>query len=360
MTRANPPLTPKEFSSRVVDWYHQHGRQHLPWQQTRTPYRVWISEIMLQQTQVTTVIPYFERFMSTFPDVHALALAHIDTVLQHWSGLGYYARGRNLHKAAQIIHSELNGEFPRTIEGLCELPGIGRSTAGAILSFGYGISAPILDGNVKRTLSRYAGVPGWPGLPAVAKNLWEIAENYTPTTEIQAYTQAMMDLGAMICTRTQPKCETCPLQSACVAFHTERIADFPGKKPSRNKPVKHTYVLLLTRADQKILLEQRPPVGIWGGLWSLPECHSLDDIPHFSREKLGLTVEPQDFLPEFRHTFSHYHLDISPVVCRVMKTSSRVAMPGPHKWVESGQLSQYGLPAPIKFLLSSFLQEQNA
>lgn len=343
-------MKPDVFSARVVRWYHQHGRKHLPWQQNPNPYRVWISEIMLQQTQVTTVIPYFEKFMQSFPNVEALANADIDRVLQHWAGLGYYARGRNLHKAAQILHRVHNSIFPTTVDALCELPGIGRSTAGAILSLGYGISAPILDGNVKRTLSRYAGVGGWPGMPAVAKQLWEIAERHTPVKDIQPYTQAMMDLGAMICTRTQPRCGECPLSQNCVAFKQGKIAEFPGKKPAKEKPVKHTYVLVLKR-EAELLLEQRPPVGIWGGLWSLPECAALDEIPAFFKSSLGLTVEAQDFLPEFRHTFSHYHLDISPVVCKITQKSTRVAEPGARKWVAISELTNYGLPAPIKLIL---------
>lgn len=350
------PMRSKTFSTRVVNWFHDHGRKNLPWQQNPTPYRVWVSEIMLQQTQVNTVIPYFERFMISFPDIQSLASAEIDQVLQHWSGLGYYARGRNLHKAAGILVKNYNGIFPKSVDELCALPGIGRSTAGAILSLGYGIPAAILDGNVKRTLSRFTATPGWPGLPAVSEQLWNYAENFTPKENIQAYTQAMMDLGATICTRTRPRCEICPLNDHCQARIQNRIHEFPGKKPARTLPIKHQYLIILLQ-DDKILLEQRPPVGIWGGLWSLPESDSLENIVSICETRFGFRIEPQEYLSEFRHTFSHYHLDLSPIVCLISKKQRRVASPAPQVWVNVENLQNYGLPAPIKTLLTRYLQD---
>ncbi len=235
----------QSFSSKILEWYHKFGRKHLPWQQSKTPYKVWVSEIMLQQTQVTTVIPYFQRFMNSFPDIHTLAKAQQDHVLSLWTGLGYYARARNLHKTAQMISQDFNGNFPSTVDALEELPGIGRSTAGAILSLGHGLYAPILDGNVKRVLARHFAVDGWPGKTAVQKRLWELSDELTPREECGNYNQAMMDIGATVCTRTKPECHRCPIAATCTAFASNTIELYPGKKPKRAKPIKSTQLLII-------------------------------------------------------------------------------------------------------------------
>ncbi|MEM8983520.1 MAG: A/G-specific adenine glycosylase, partial [Pseudomonadota bacterium] len=250
-------MTATNFADRLLDWYHEHGRHDLPWQQPRTPYRVWLSEIMLQQTQVSTVIPYFERFTRDYPDVHALAAATEDDVLHRWSGLGYYARARNLLKTAKIVSTDYDGEFPQTVDELVELPGIGRSTAGAIAALGYGVVAPILDGNVKRVLARYHAIDGWPGKTATLQRLWAAAETHTPGAEhISAYTQAIMDLGATLCTRSKPLCPVCPQETECNANAEGRVLDYPGKKPKKAKPQRST-TMLLAEHDGAVLLARR-------------------------------------------------------------------------------------------------------
>src|SRR5690606_34704110 len=258
-------VTPKQFQRAVLGWYDQHGRKDLPWQQQITPYRVWVSEIMLQQTQVSTVIPYFERFMHRFPDVQALARAPVDDVLHHWTGLGYYARARNLHKAAQKVAQEFAGEFPADIDALTSLPGVGRSTAGAIASLAMNLRAPILDGNVKRVLARFYAIDGYPGERAVEQQLWHHAENLTPHTRLREYTQVMMDLGATLCTRSKPRCDDCPLQKSCRAFADNSMHLYPGRKAKKALPTRRTWMLLLEDAEGRVLLEQRPPAGLWGG-----------------------------------------------------------------------------------------------
>ena len=340
-------ITSKNFSAKVLAWGRQHGRKNLPWQRQVNPYRVWVSEVMLQQTQVETVIPYYERFMQTFPDVHALANAPLDLVLQHWSGLGYYARARNLHKAAQQLHLEYKGEFPQTLDAIQALPGIGRSTAGAILSLGMKKPAAILDGNVKRVLARCYAIAGWPGQSGVLKNLWHISEQVTPATDIALFNQTMMDLGALICKRTKPECESCPLKNDCIACRENNQTEYPGKKPKKSIPVKSMIMLIVMDAKGKVLLQQRPPVGIWGGLWSFPEmAHKKPlEIEHI-RQSLGMTVDILEHLPQRRHTFSHYHLDISPVVCRLYDISS--VSDESTGWYSTDLASiQVGLAAPV-------------
>lgn len=287
------------FAERVLHWFDDFGRKNLPWQHNPTPYRVWVSEIMLQQTQVATVIPYYEKFMARFPSLEALATAPIDDVLSHWSGLGYYARARNLHRCAELTVQHHQGELPNSIDALEALPGIGRSTAGAILSLSMGIPQPILDGNVKRVLARHNGVAGWPGNGAVLKRLWEISENVTPSERCGPFNQAMMDLGATVCTRTKPDCSRCPVSEDCQGLASGDPVQFPGKKPKKEKPVKSTIMLLIRNESGATLLERRPPSGIWGGLWSLPEVPKDGD----------LTSEAVSVM-RFRHTFSHYHLEI--------------------------------------------------
>src|SRR5690606_30666830 len=297
-----------DFAQRVLVWFDQHGRKHLPWQQGITPYRVWLSEIMLQQTQVATVIPYFERFVARFPDVQSLAAAPIDDVLHLWTGLGYYARARNLHRCAQTIVRDHAGEFPQTVAALSELTGIGRSTAGAIVSIAYQKPAAILDGNVKRVLARHYVVSGWPGETQTLKQLWEHAEHHTPKKRTHHYTQAMMDLGATICTRTKPACLLCPLQGTCRAYAEQSVSAYPGKKPKEIMPVKSVQLLMLRNPGGDIYLQQRPPQGIWGGLWSFPEIASDIDVRAYAEDNFSKIVS-HEIWDTYRHTVSHYHLD---------------------------------------------------
>jgi A/G-specific adenine glycosylase len=310
---------------------------------------VWISEIMLQQTQVQTVIPYYERFLHSFPDVVRLADAGLDEVLQHWSGLGYYARARNLHRAAEIIRDEHGGRFPSTIEAVSGLPGIGRSTAGAILALAFGQRHAILDGNVKRVLARHAAVDGWPGRTAVARELWEIAEARTPIQRVGDYTQAMMDLGATLCTRSSPRCATCPVHGDCVALLRGEVDRFPGRKPKKVKP-RRTTTMVLAVADGAVYLERRPAAGIWGGLWSLPEVSDVGDWCASRLEAEAVDVESWDTL---RHSFSHYDLDIAPVVVRIASVSSKVADHDDSTWYRPGDAPPGGIAAPVMKLIET-------
>lgn len=345
------------FSRAVLAWYDQHGRKTLPWQKNTTAYRVWLSEIMLQQTQVTTVIPYFERFTRQFPTVKALAAAPLDEVLHLWTGLGYYARARNLHRCAQQVVCEHGGRFPQRVEQLSALPGIGESTAGAIVSLAYKKPAAILDGNVKRVLARYHRVEGWPGASKTLQQLWQYARDYTPHERCHHYTQAMMDLGALVCTRTRPACETCPLMAGCSAYATGTQSLYPGKKPKKALPVKTTYMLMLQNAAGELLLEQRPPQGIWGGLWSFPELAADGDINELCRQRYG---EPQVLEPwdSYRHTFSHFHLDITPVLVQLGPQSPAVMESGRSLWYNVHQPESVGLAAPVKRLLQKLASLQ--
>jgi A/G-specific adenine glycosylase len=345
-------MTPAVFRKAVLGWYDRHGRKDLPWQQDITPYRVWVSEIMLQQTQVSTVIPYFERFMQRFPTVGALAKAPQDEVLHLWTGLGYYARARNLHRAAGIVSRDYGGHFPADVTLLAELPGIGRSTAGAIASISMNLRAPILDGNVKRVLARFHAVAGWPGEKAVENRLWELAEHYTPAERVRDYTQVMMDLGATLCTRSKPRCSDCPLKKHCRAFAAGEAHLYPGKKPAKATPVRQTLMLLLENAKGEILLEQRPPSGLWGGLWCPPQIAHSDELEQALTER-QLTKTRQQTLPAFRHTFSHFHLDITPLRIRVRGASATVQDRAQQRWVKHDRPGTLGLAAPIKKLLSS-------
>ncbi len=314
-----------DFAHRVLAWYDQHGRKDLPWQVDRTPYRVWVAEVMLQQTQVTTVIPYYERFMARFPTLTALAQADVEDVLALWSGLGYYARGRNLHAAAQRIANDYDGEPPRELEALQALPGIGRSTAGAILASAFGIHAVILDGNVKRVLARYHAVEGYPGSTTTARLLWQHAESHTPRARVADYTQAVMDLGATLCTRGRPRCGACPLRSTCAAHQRDTVTHYPQPRPRRVMPVKRTRMWLLTDAESRCLLEKRPPSGIWGGLWN-PIERAVDESADEVLESLGLLAAGEaEPLAEFRHTFTHFHLDIAPMRVTVREARTGIA-----------------------------------
>jgi len=354
------------FAEQVLDWFVTHGRHDLPWQQNPTPYRVWVSEIMLQQTQVTTVIPYYKRFMEGFPEVQALAAAPVDQVLHLWTGLGYYARARNLHKAAQQVCAEHGGHFPNSVEELESLPGIGRSTAGAIAALAMHIRAPILDGNVKRVLTRYFAIATYPESSAVKARLWELAETLLPECGVAAYTQAMMDLGATLCTRSQPDCERCPLADRCQALAAGEIAKYPGKKPRQDKPVKAVQMLILHNGQGEVLLEKRADAGIWGGLYSLPEQplvrHTGQDEPaaHCMVEYNGLSCDLTDAirLPEVRHSFTHFRLDIFPLVIET-EPASRTGVADSDRWLwyPLDHSLEVGLAAPVKKLLSRLAED---
>ncbi len=344
-----------QFQNRVLKWFDQEGRKDLPWQQNITPYRVWVSEIMLQQTQVNTVIPYFNRFMQKFPQVHDLAKAKLDEVLHLWTGLGYYARARNLHKTANLVVDQFNGEFPKNVEDLSQLSGIGRSTAGAILSISHDIYAPILDGNVKRVLSRVFAVPGWPGDLSVAKKLWDIAEHYTPQKRCRDYTQAMMDLGALLCTRTKPSCSICPLQNFCQAFAAKNPQGYPGKKPRKTLPVRVKQFLIIIH-NNKVLLENRPQSGIWGGLWSLPECEQNTQAKEHCERLYSCKIKSIKTLPVTRHTFSHFHLDINPVILNVQRWPTQIKENDPYCWIDANGPIELGLAAPVKQLLQKLTE----
>lgn len=339
-----------DFAAAVLRWFDEHGRKHLPWQQDISPYRVWLSEIMLQQTQVSTVIPYFEKFIEAFPTVEDLAQAPLDEVLHLWTGLGYYARARNLHACAKRIVEEYGGEFPRSVEALASLPGIGRSTAGAIYSLSWDLPAPILDGNVKRVLARFHAVEGWPGQSSVAAKLWDFAEQHTPRQRSANYTQAMMDLGAIVCTRSRPQCSACPLESTCLAKAQGEPERYPGKKPPKALPVRQVQMLILTNANGEVLLEQRPPQGIWGGLWSFPELPIDADPQEWALDKYGPATAMETWAT-IRHTFSHYHLDISPVRLELKEEPSRIMEDKRQLWYNTALPPAVGLAAPIKRLL---------
>lgn len=345
-------MKPAEFGRRVLTWFDKHGRKQLPWKENPTPYRVWVSEIMLQQTQVTTVIPYYQRFMTRFPTIEALATATLDEVLLLWAGLGYYARARHLHQAAQIVQEHFGGVMPLDVAELQTLPGIGRSTAGAILALAAGQRHPILDGNVKRLLARFGAVEGWPGQAAVLALLWDMAERYTPSERVADYTQAMMDLGALVCTVRRPKCGLCPLAADCKAHALHREMRFPTPKPRRELPVRATRMLLLRSTSGDVLLERRPPVGIWGGLWGLPECPIEADIEYWCQECLGLTVNIDPPWQVLRHSFSHFHLDITPVPARVTGTSRQIMEGKEVVWYKLNSTEKYGLAAPVRELLA--------
>jgi len=360
------PESAKQFSAQVIDWYHRQGRKNLPWQQNKTPYSVWVSEIMLQQTQVATVIPYYQRFMASFPTISSLANADEDSVLHHWTGLGYYARARNLHKAAKLINSEHGGVFPEEIEQVIALPGIGRSTAGAILSLSLNQHHPILDGNVKRVLARNYLVEGYTGLAKFEKALWPISEVLTPAKDTGFYTQAMMDLGATVCTRSKPSCEICPVKTSCLAMASSLQANFPQKKPKKNIPEKKTIMIiprLTTATSDCVLMEKRPPTGIWGGLWCFHEVSNKSEISILLKS-LGVKASSehgaQQELTTFRHTFSHFHLDISPIIINCTRieadvlsqvNNQEIREPRKQKWYDLRGEANVGLAASTKKLI---------
>ena len=338
------------FAQQLLAWFDTSGRHDLPWQHPREPYRVWLSEIMLQQTQVQTVIPYFERFVRELPTLAALAEADEDRVIALWAGLGYYARARNLHKAARLCMERHGGELPTDFEALSALPGIGRSTAGAILAQAHGLLFPILDGNVKRVLCRFHGVAGWPGSTAVEKQLWEHAQANLPTERLADYTQAIMDFGATLCTRSDPSCVLCPLQANCVALREGRIAELPESKPGKPLPERRTLMLLLTDDEGRVLLARRPPPGVWSGMWSLPEVEDHDQAREFVAAHSSADFEAGTPLPLIEHTFSHYRLHIAPLYWRQAAPAARIG-DNAHRWQALESLDEVGLPAPVRKLL---------
>ena len=339
------------FARRLLAWFAEHGRHDLPWQRDATPYSIWVSEIMLQQTQVATVVPYFARFMRSFPAVTDLAAADQDDVLAHWSGLGYYARARNLHRAARRIVDEHGGGLPRNISELMDLPGIGRSTAGAILALAHGQREPILDGNVKRVLARYHGIDGWPGTSAVLATLWERAEQHTPSSEIAAYTQAIMDLGATLCTRRDPECTACPVRRGCRAARDGRQAELPSARPRRDRPQRSVRVLLVRDDTQRVLLERRPSAGVWGGLFSLPELPEDQEAVSWCNTHLNARVARQRTLASIDHAFTHFDLTIEPTLLEIAGPPAAVMDRPDWLWYKPAMKPEFGLAAPIAALL---------
>lgn len=351
------PLHDPSFSDLLIAWQKQHGRHQLPWQQTRDAYRIWLSEIMLQQTQVATVIPYYQRFLERFPEVATLAAAPVEDVMALWAGLGYYTRARNLHRCAQAVVERHGGQFPSDVEQLVALPGIGRSTAAAIAAFAYGARAAILDGNVKRVFCRVFGIDGFPGQSAVEKQLWQRASGLLPQHDIEAYTQGLMDLGATLCTRTKPRCGDCPMQSRCVAYASDRTTQLPARKPRKVTPEKST-VMLVVMHEGEILLEQRPPSGIWGGLLSLPELERLggdaagEDL--LSEVRVALSdvgeIAGIEALPAFMHAFTHYKLFVTPLKID-LSTRHPMAAQSAYLWRPTRDLAAAALPSPVRKLL---------
>jgi A/G-specific adenine glycosylase len=346
-------ITPRNESfvaAELIAWHARQGRHDLPWQIDRTPYRVWVSEIMLQQTQVVTVIPYYTRFMAGFPTVRALADAPIDDVLHLWTGLGYYARARNMHRSAVLVRDEFGGEFPTTFAEVASLPGIGRSTAGAILALSQGQRFPILDGNVKRVLSRYFGVEGSATERAVSERLWQLAEICTPQESVEVYTQAIMDLGATVCTRHKPLCAYCPLSEGCVAKVTGRQHELPSPRPARERRVRKVFMLVAVRGDGSVLLERRPESGVWGGLWCLPEFETLPAALSYAGTSLEKVQGKPRTLGLVEHAFTHFDLVITPLLVRCAG-NGRVVEEAGSVWYDTRIPARVGLPAPVKTLL---------
>ncbi|MBA4143382.1 MAG: A/G-specific adenine glycosylase [Nitrosospira sp.] len=351
------------FAIKLIRWQKQHGRHDLPWQNRRDPYAIWVSEVMLQQTQVRTVIPYYLRFLQCFPDIATLASASLDDVLAQWSGLGYYSRGRNLHRAARLIVTDHGGTFPENPDVIRQLPGIGRSTAGAIAVFAFGARCTILDGNVKRVLARCFGIDGFPGEKKNQMLLWRKAEELLPmphaadkdsvTGEIEVYTQALMDLGASICTRGSPECGSCPLQRDCVAFRDGGLDKLPV--PRRRKPLpERQAVLLVLMNEGKILLEKRPAAGIWGSLWCLPEMSLGNDAIDYCSLHFGMEAQPMRQLQPFDHTFTHFRLRIHPQPLKIVSYPLTVTQGSrPAVWTTLEEALTAAIPSPVRKLLMS-------
>jgi A/G-specific adenine glycosylase len=336
------------FSRDVIAWQVSHGRHALPWQR-RDAYAIWVSEIMLQQTQVATVIPFYERFMQRFPDIRALARAALDDVLAHWSGLGYYSRARNLHRAACIVSERYGGRFPSALPEVMALPGIGRSTASAIAVFGFGERHAILDGNVKRVLARVCAIEGFPGSKRVADLLWEAAERLLPDGDIEAYTQGLMDLGSTVCTRSNPRCGGCPVSRHCLAFEQRRVAELPQPRPRKVLPHKRCGMMIIEH-EGALLLEKRPAPGLWGGLWCFPQIDPAEDVSAFCMNRYGVHVERPEVLPTIDHGFTHFRLSISPMRARALRVTPR-AGEADHRWIEMGNVGNVAVPSPVRRIL---------
>jgi len=339
------------FATRLLKWFDAHGRHDLPWQHPRTPYRVWLSEIMLQQTQVSVVTGYFRRFVDALPDLPALAAAPRDQVLALWSGLGYYARARNLHAAAQRCVELHDGDLPRDFDALLALPGIGRSTAGAILAQAWGDRFAILDGNVKRLLARYHGIEGWPGTPAVEKRMWALAISHLPHKRLADYTQAQMDLGATLCTRSNPDCAHCPLHADCIASSTNRTSSLPTPRPNKARPERETHVVWLEDKTGLVLMQRRPPTGVWASLWSLPQFDDVDARDQWL-DRQGRTASSTE-LESIEHVFTHFRLHLHPLRARLATSKARVGDNDHHRWIARSELVTLGIPAPIRRLLET-------
>jgi len=347
------PIESGYFSEQLLNWFDQHGRKDLPWQQQPTAYHVWLSEIMLQQTQVNTVIGYYQRFIDRFPDIYALAAASSDDVLALWTGLGYYARARNLHKAAQLIAANHNSKMPSSLEQLIALPGIGRSTAGAIMTLAHHQRYSILDGNVKRVLTRYFAVEGWPGIKAVENSLWQYADSLLPEKRIANYIQAQMDLGATLCTRTKPRCSDCPLQQNCRGFIQGNPERYPFAKPKKIIPIRKTNWIIAQNCAGEVLLEQRQPSGIWGGLWVFPEFNTDQNIEQSCQNRLNISIKSISSEKHIRHVFSHFKLDIHPHFVLCDANTDQIGENKNMTWYRINQALELGLPAPVKSLLIS-------
>ena len=349
-------LPSKDFSQRLIAWQVQQGRHSLPWQNTRDPYLIWLSEIMLQQTQVLTVIPYYQRFLQRFPTILSLATADQDAVLGLWSGLGYYARARNLHRCAQVLVAEYAASFPSTALQIAQLPGIGRSTAAAIAAFAFSERVAILDGNVKRVLTRFFAIEGFPGQAAIERQLWLLAEALLPLSDIEAYTQGLMDLGATLCTRSLPRCPACPLRDNCLAWKEGRTAQLPTPKAKKLQPQRISQVLLLQK-DRSFLLVQRPTRGIWGGLWALPEINP-GETPVCAAARCGFIVDHLTEQPALRHVFTHFKLDIVAWAGQITQVLPLLSEDVSLRWLDFSALEDAPLPAPIRRLLEAALAEK--
>ncbi len=340
------------FSNKVLAWFDQHGRKDLPWQQDINPYRVWVSEIMLQQTQVKTVIPYYQKFMLSFPDVHTLANADQDDILKHWSGLGYYARARNMHKAAKQVCGEFKGHFPTTLDEMQSLSGIGRSTAAAILSLSHNQPQAILDGNVKRVLCRFFAVEGWPGKASVLKGLWQLAEQELPNKRNADYSQAMMDLGATLCTRSKPQCELCPLTIGCLANKYQSQTAYPAKKPKKKLPERNTVMLIIMNQQQDIFMQKRPPSGIWGSLWCFPQFDKIDLASDWLQQHYDVSIDNSESLTDMTHTFSHFKLHIQALIIQPKAPFNLGVMENNESlWYNINTEFKGGLAAPVTKLI---------
>ena len=345
---------PRPFAARIGAWQRRHGRHDLPWQQSRDPYRIWLSEIMLQQTQVATVLPYYERFLAAFPDVRSLAAAPIGRVLELWAGLGYYRRAHHLHAAARAVVDRHGGSFPRTPDELAALPGVGRSTAAAIAAFAFGVRGAILDGNVKRVLARHRGIEGFPGEAAVEKQLWVVAEALLPVRGIESYTQGLMDLGATVCTRSGPRCDACPVAGDCVARAQGHVDRLPSPRPRKSVPKRELKVLLIERAGE-LMVERRPATGIWSGLWSLPELPADADVADALRGRFGIEAAAIDALAPVVHGFTHFTLTLHPLRIAVRRWHPRAESPE-CLWLARDDAMSAALPAPIKRLIRDLPQ----